>query len=528
MIPAPENRAQRIAVGIDLGTTFSAIAYIDRHGAQQIILNSENERLTPSVILFDGHEAVVGAVAVQNCMSDPANIVDFVKREMGKGIEEFHREFGGRKFSAEVLSALIIKKLKSDAERHLGQPVTDAVITVPAYFNDAERTATLHAGQLAGLNVLNVINEPTAAALAYGFQTLTKNQTILVFDLGGGTLDVTIMRIENEEIKMMASQGDHRLGGKDWDDIITMWVAEEFDRKFGEDPMLDLASYQDLHSRSVAAKIELSTRKAATLVQNFNGNTLRLEITREELERRARHLTERCKMITEIALADAKLTAEDLDCVLLAGGMTRMPSILEMLRGLTPDVRLAEFANPDEVVARGAALQASLIMLQQEDRSQERHLPEAMREQFCTSRGSLIKVSNITTHTLGVALWSAALGHAQVSAMIPRGTVMPASVTKSFSISKDGLDRIAIEVVEGESSLAEECSALGTCEAHLPARMPKGTPVLLTYRYNEDQILEVITEVAGKTSNATIRRAAGLSTDEVARATLDFAKISVR
>src|SRR5260221_9658580 len=191
---APNSASSsRKAVGIDLGTTFCAIAHIDAYGKPQIIANAESERITPSVILFDGSNAIVGTVAKNSTVGEPEKIVDFVKREMGKSKEQFHREFGGKIFSAEELSALIIKKLKNDAERYLGEPVTDAVITVPAYFNDAERTATLHAGQLAGLNVLQIVNEPTAAALAYGLDKLESNQTVFVFDLGGSTLDVPLM-----------------------------------------------------------------------------------------------------------------------------------------------------------------------------------------------------------------------------------------------------------------------------------------------------------------------------------------------
>jgi molecular chaperone DnaK len=277
-----DKAASRKAVGIDLGTTFSAIAHIDSYGKPQIIPNSESERITPSVILFDGNNAIVGTLAKQNSVSEPEKIVDFVKREMGKSKAEFHREFNGKIYSAEEFSAIIIKKLKNDAEKYLGQKVTDAVITVPAYFNDAERKATLHAGQLAGLNVLQIINEPTAAALAYGLDKLDSNQTVFVFDLGGGTFDVTIMRIENHHIKMLASNGDHRLGGKDWDDIIVNWVADEFDRVHGENPLLDLQSYQDLYNRSLTAKIQLTSRSKTTLVHSFNGKSVKLELTREE------------------------------------------------------------------------------------------------------------------------------------------------------------------------------------------------------------------------------------------------------
>src|SRR5207249_5213936 len=198
---------QRKAVGIDLGTTFSAVAHIDAYGKPQIIPNAESERITPSVILFDGESAIVGTLAKNNSVSEPEKIVDFVKREMGKPKEQFHREFGGKLYSAEELSALIVKKLKADAEKYLQAPVTDAVITVPAYFNDAERTATIAAGQLAGLNVLQIINEPTAAALAYGLDKLDENQTVFVFDLGGGTFDVTIMRIIDHKMEMIATNG---------------------------------------------------------------------------------------------------------------------------------------------------------------------------------------------------------------------------------------------------------------------------------------------------------------------------------
>src|SRR5882724_13529797 len=282
----------RKVVGIDLGTTFSAIAHIDAFGKPQIIPNSETERITSSVIFFDGSNVIVGTVAKNNAVAEPEKIVDFVKREMGKPKDHFHRDFGGKIYSAEELSALIIKKLKGDAEKYLEQPVTDAVITVPAYFNDAERTATITAGQLAGLNVLQIINEPTAAALAYGLDKLDENQTVFVFDLGGGTFDVTIMRIIDHKMEMIATNGDHRLGGKDWDDVIVNFVADEFDRAHGDNPLLDLHSYQELHNRALAAKIQLSSRMQTAVVHHHNGKSVKLEITRKDFEKRTRHLVE--------------------------------------------------------------------------------------------------------------------------------------------------------------------------------------------------------------------------------------------
>src|SRR3984893_9488140 len=319
--------ATRKAVGIGLGTTFSAVAHIDAYVKPQIIPNSENERITPSVLLFDDDTVIVGTLAKNSAVAEPETIVHFVKREIGNPKEHFHREFAGKIYSAEELSALILKKLKGDAERYLKEPVTDVVITVPAYFNDAERTATITAGQLAGFNVLQIINEPTAAAVAYGLDKLDEDQTVFVFDLGGGTFDVTIMRIQGHGIQMLATNGDHRLGGKDWDDVIVNHVAEEFDRAHGENPLLDLQSYQDLQSRALAAKIQLSSRPRTALVHNHNGKSVKVELTREEFELKTRHLVEKCKTICEIVLQEAQMQWSDIHKVLLVGGMTRMPMV---------------------------------------------------------------------------------------------------------------------------------------------------------------------------------------------------------
>src|SRR5256714_8919318 len=369
---------RRKVVGIDLGTTFCAMSHIDPYGKPQIIPNTESERLTPSVILFDGATVIVGTLAKNNAVAEAERIVDFVKREMGKPKEQFQREFGGKVYSAEELSALIWRKLKSDAEKYLKEPVTDAVITVPAYFNDAERTATITAGQLAGLNVLQIINEPTAAAVAYGLDKLEEDQTVFVFDLGGGTFDVTIMRIEGQGIQMIATNGDHRLGGKDWDDVIVNYVAEEFDRAHGENPLLDLQSYQDLQSRALAGKIQLSSRPRTAIVHSHNGKSVKVELTREEFELKTRHLVEKCKTICEMVLQEAKMQWNEIDKVLMVGGMTRMPMVRDMIASLSP-VPLVDDVNPDEAVAVGAAVQGILSLLREEEISAERTLSEATR-----------------------------------------------------------------------------------------------------------------------------------------------------
>lgn len=521
-----ELPSSRKAVGIDLGTTFSAIAHIDAYGKPQIIPNAESERITPSVILFDGHNAIVGSLAKQNAVAEPEKIVDFVKREIGKPKGQFHREFGGKVYSAEELSALIIKKLKNDAEKYLGEPVTDAVITVPAYFNDAERTATLHAGQLAGLNVLQIINEPTAAALAYGLDKLESNQTVFVFDLGGGTFDVTIMRIEDHHIRMIASNGDHRLGGKDWDDVVVNWVADEFDKVHGENPLLDLQSYQDLYNRALTAKIQLSSRTRTTIVHSYNGKSIKLEISREEFEQKCRHLLEKSKAICEIVMQEAQMQWGQIDRILLTGGMTRMPSVRQMVGDLSGRP-VADDVSPDEAVSLGAAVQAVLALLHEEDKLGERHLPAEVRSQFSAQDGSLIKVTNITTHTLGVVLWDDSKVEEYVFPMIKKMTPVPTHVRNSFGTAKANMKNAIVRIVEGESTVPSECTPLGICDIELPPFLPKGSPVELTYSYDENQVLEVVVEAYGRQNRVSIARNTGLSENEIATATADLLQIKV-
>src|SRR5438876_833654 len=418
--------SERKAIGIDLGTTFSAGAHIDAYGKPQIIPNAESERITPSVILFDGESAIVGTLAKNNSVSEPEKIVDFVKREMGKPKEQFHREFGGRLYSAEELSALIVKKLKADAEKYLQTPVTDAVITVPAYFNDAERTATITAGQLAGLNVLQIINEPTAAALAYGLDKLDQNQTVFVFDLGGGTFDVTIMRIENEKIVMQ----------------------------------------------------------------------------------------------------EAKMKWDEIDKILLIGGMTRMPMVRGMISQLS-SAPLVSDVNPDEAVAVGAAIQATLSMLREEERTGEKLLGENTRQQFSSRDGRLIQINDITSHTLGVVLWDETHLEEYVFPMIRKRTAIPASAKNSFGTASANMQRAVVKVVEGESTLPGECTPLGLCDVQLPPFLPKGSPVELTYHYNANQVLEVNVEACGNRSKVSIERNTGLAPEEMEKAISSLGKVTV-
>lgn len=517
---------RRKAVGIDLGTTFCAVGHIDMYGKPQVIPNTENERITPSVILFDGASVIVGSLAKNNSVAEAERVVDFVKREMGKPKEQFQREFNGKVYSAEELSALILRKLKADAEKYLKETVTDAVITVPAYFNDAERTATITAGQLAGLNVLQIINEPTAAALAYGLDKLDEDQTVFVFDLGGGTFDVTIMRIKGHEIEMLATNGDHRLGGKDWDDVIVNHVAQQFDQAHGENPLLDLQSYQDLQSRALAAKIQLSSRARTAIVHNHNGKTVKVELTREEFESMTRHLVEKCKTICEMVLQEARMNWTEVDKVLLVGGMTRMPMVREMISKLS-SVPVVDDVNPDEAVAVGAAIQAILSLLHEEEVSGVRTLPEDTRQQFSSREGGLIQVTNITSHTLGVVLWDEGRLEEYVFPMIRKMTPMPAMAKNSFGTASANMRRAIVRIVEGESTLPAECTPLGLCDVELPAFLPKGSPVELTYEYNANQVLEVAVNASGNQAKVTIERNTGLAPDEVEHATAGLGAIKV-
>jgi molecular chaperone DnaK len=519
--------SERKAVGIDLGTTFSAVAHIDAYGKPQIIPNSENERITPSVILFESGNAIVGSLARNSAVAEPEKIVEFVKREMGKPKEHFYREFNGKKYSAEELSAVILMKLKNDAERYLKQTVTDAVITVPAYFNDAERTATITAGRLAGLNVLQIINEPTAAALAYGLDKLDEKHTVFVFDLGGGTFDVTIMRIEEHRLNIIATNGDHRLGGKDWDDVIVNYVAEEFDRVHGENPLLDLQSYQDLQTRAVLAKIQLSTRQQAILVHQHHGHTVKVELTRAEFEKRTRHLMEKCKMICEMTLQDAQLTWSDVSKILPVGGMTRMPMVRTMLDDLA-SVPVVTDANPDEAVAVGAAIQATLSLLAEEQESGERLIAETTRDQFSSREGGLIQVNDITSHTLGVVLWDEASLEEYVFPMIRKRTPVPATARNLFGTASANMARAVVKIVEGESSLPGECTPLGVCDVTLPPFLPKGSPVHLSYQYNSNQVLEVAVEAAGQRSQLVIERNTGLPQNEFPDAATNLGELKVQ
>jgi molecular chaperone DnaK (HSP70) len=351
---APESGATDIVLGIDLGTTFSAMATVNEHGKPEIIANSEGFPTTPSIVHFyDENACVVGEEAVKMVVIDPENVVRFIKRHMGE--EDYSLEFYGKSYTAQEISALILRKLKDDAEEVMGREIRDAVITVPAYFHSAQRGATAEAGAIAGLNVLSIINEPTAAAIAYGLDRIGGQRKLLVLDLGGGTFDVTVMEIKGTKLSTIASDGNAELGGKDWDDRLLDHVAQEFFEKYQVDPRDDPAPYQELYERVLHAKISLSSKDKAVIPVNYRGHRLAVKVDRELFDELTRDLVQQCEDTSTLVLEKAGLTWSDIDDVLLVGGATRMPMIRQMLERISGKEPVGG-VNPDECVALGAAL----------------------------------------------------------------------------------------------------------------------------------------------------------------------------
>ena len=474
-------------IGIDLGTTFSAVAHINDNGIPELIPNEDGDRLTPSVIFYDDGEFIVGEYAKQNAIAEPENIVEFIKREMGKPITEFFREFGGKQYSPEELSAEILKTLKKDAETEIGTQVTEAVITVPAYFNDPERQMTIKAGKIAGLNVQRIINEPTAAALSYGTHLSGRTSTVLVFDLGGGTFDVTIMEVRGQEMKILATNGDHRLGGKDWDDKIIIHTAENFEAEHGENPLADLSTYQDIQARAVEAKIQLSTLNRAAIITNYAGKSHRLQLTRQEFEAMTTDLVERCRSLVDVVLDEVKLTADWVDTILLVGGSTRLPMIQNMLTehfGKPPDTSV----NPDEAVAIGAAVMGELMSEETKPRG---FLGTAPKRNF-----GITRIRDICSHSLGmVAL--AEDGELRNSVIIPKNTNIPCNVSRDdYLTTGPNQTEFDVIVLEGEEDLApRDCPVQDAYEFYdIPPRPAGETRIKVTFKYTTNGTIDVDAE----------------------------------
>ena len=527
-------------VGIDLGTTFSAVAHVNEHAQPQIVPNAESDRITPSVIMFEDDLVTVGKVAKQNARAVPEQIVEFVKREMGKSREKFSREFDDKQYAAEEFSALILQKLKQDAAAYLGAEITDAVITVPAYFGDAEREATRNAGKIAGLNVLQVLNEPTAAALAYGLDQLGRDQNVFVYDLGGGTFDVTVMKVSGSRIEMVATNGDHRLGGKDWDDAIITHVADLFEKEHGENPLEDLHAYQDIQLNAIRAKESLSRRQKARIVCNHNGKSSRVELTREKFEELTKGLMGRCQSLCETVLGEADMTWGRIDTVLLVGGSTRMPMVQEMIAKISGKEINPQEVNPDDAVALGAAIQGTLRQIEEvtsgtSDTAAKEDIPEAVINRFIGPGGApKVTVVDGATHNLGTVTWEAINKPPYIHVLIAKMTPVPCEIKDTFGTLQDNQLAMRIQVIQGleqgqreDASIKFENHQLGECTLQLPSGLPAGAPVHVTYKYNLDQTLEVTAEGPdGRTANVTIQRST-LDEAEVSEATMHMKRLEV-
>ena len=490
-------------VGIDLGTTFSAIAHINENGVPESISNEEGKRLTPSVIYYDDGDFIVGEFAKMNALAVPEKTVEFIKREMGRPITEFSREFDGKEYSAEDLSAEILKKLKKDAETKLGEKITDAVITVPAYYNDPERQATIRSGEIASFNVQRIINEPTAAALSYGMHHIGNKLTVLVFDLGGGTFDVTIMEVDGQELNILATNGNHRLGGKDWDDRIIMHAADTFELEHGVNPLDDSSAYQELQRKSIDGKMHLSTFNRTRITLNYAGKSDQLNLTQQEFEEMTSDLVEKCKDLINMVLDEVDLTKDKIDNVLVVGGSTRMPMIRNMIEehfGKPPDTYL----DPDEAVVLGAAVMGELIESEKTKKCGFlRPASNAPKQNFGIKR-----ISDVCSHNLGMAALDN-IGELYNSIIIPKNTKIPCEISKDYiSHNQPEIDVIVLQ--GGEDRDPRNSTVRDAYEVFdIPSRPTGETRIKVTFKYDVNGVIEVEAEDADKKKVLPIRKKKG-------------------
>jgi molecular chaperone DnaK len=509
-------------VGIDLGTTYCAVAHLDDRGRPTTLPNRDGEILTPSAVyLAEDGSAVVGQPALDMALEQPERVATLIKRRMG--LPDFGRPVAGRDFRPETLSAVLLRKLILDAETHVG-PVRQAVITVPAYFDDSRRKATQDAGRIAGLDVLDILDEPSAAALAYTVQTgmsgipgmsgvgpdartpdTPANPTVLVYDLGGGTFDVTLVKLGKKRFQVLTIEGDVRLGGRDFDERVVRFVADQFRHKFGTDPQDDPQSAAMLYAAAERAKRTLSKVPSTTVTAAHAGHKLSVPLTRERFDELTRDLLLRTRLTTQQVVQQAGLTWPQVDKVLMVGGSTHMPmtgQMLAELAGREPDRSLAV----SEVVARGAAVHAGIVTAR---------LVRAAGQAAAGPLADVVEVS-VNAHSLGVEVRQ---GDDRLNnKLIPKNTQLPAAASRVYFTLRDGASKVRVRVLQGEAPKAEACIPVGEVWVDgLPPDLPKGSPVQVRCEVGANGRIGVMAldMTSGRLAQADIHRTGGLTDAEV-------------